>query len=106
MTTKKKIVLIALGVVVMGGFVTLSALKRRQPTTAAKLEKVGKRNIVSIVSASGQLEPKKKVDVSSDITGRIVQLPFREGEMVQKGQVVVKIDPTQYEAGVERAQAG
>jgi HlyD family secretion protein len=102
---KRKILLIGLGVVVLGGFVTLSAVNKRQPSTEVRLEKVGARNLTAVVTASGKLEPKRKVDVSSDITGRIVALPLREGEMVERGAVVVRIDPTEYQAGVERAEA-
>jgi HlyD family secretion protein len=105
MTTKGKVLLIVAGVVVAGGFVILSASRRRQPTVEVRMEKVARRNLVSIVTASGNVQPKRKVDVSSDITGRIVSLPVKEGDEVQRGQVVVRIDPTQYEAGVERAQA-
>lgn len=105
MTAKRKVVFIAMGVVVVGALVALSAAKRRQPTVQVRLEKVAKRDLVSIVTASGKVQPKKKVDVSSDITGRIVSLPVKEGDMVQRGEVLVRIDPTQYEAGVERAQA-
>ncbi len=102
---KRKILLIGLGVVALGGFVTLSAVNKRQPSTEVRLEKVGTRTLTAVVTASGKLEPKRKVDVSSDITGRIVALPFREGEMVERGAVVVRIDPTEYQAGVERAEA-
>jgi HlyD family secretion protein len=105
MTAKKKFLFIGAGVVVVIGLVALSAAKRRQPTVEVRLEKVAKRDLVSIVTASGKVQPKKKVDVSSDITGRIVSLPVQEGDLVQRGQVVLRIDPTQYEAGVERAQA-
>lgn len=105
MTAKKKFLFIGAGLVVVVGLVALSAAKRRQPTVEVRLEKVAKRDLVSIVTASGKIQPKKKVDVSSDITGRIVSLPVKEGDMVQRGQVMVRIDPTQYEAGVERAQA-
>ena len=90
MTSKKKIFLIGAGIVVVGGFVVLSAARRRQPTVEVRLEKVTRRNLVSIVTASGNVQPERKVDVSSDITGRIVSLPVREGDMVERGQVVVR----------------
>ena len=105
MTAKRKFLFIGAGIVVVGALVALSVAKRRQPTVQVRLEKVAKRDLVSIVTASGKVQPKKKVDVSSDITGRIVALPVKEGDMVERGQVLVRIDPTQYEAGVERAQA-
>ena len=105
MTAKRKFLLIGAGVVVLGGFTALSVAKRRQPSVEVRLEKVQKRDLVSIVTASGRVQPKRKVDVSSDITGRIVSLPVREGDMVERNQVLVRIDPTQYEANVESRQA-
>ena len=105
MTSKRKFLLIGAGVVVVGGFTALSVAKRRQPSVEVRLEKVQKRDLVSIVTASGRVQPKRKVDVSSDITGRIVSLPVREGDMVERNQVLVRIDPTQYEASVQSRQA-
>jgi HlyD family secretion protein len=105
MGTRGKLFLIGGGVVLVAAVATLSAAKRRQPSTEVRLEKVGKRDLTSIVTASGKIEPKRKVDVSSDITGRIVSLPVREGDMVNKDQVVVRIDPAQYEANVQRSEA-
>jgi HlyD family secretion protein len=105
MGKRGKLFLIGGGIVLLGGVVVLSAAKRRQPSTEVRLEKVGKRDLTSIVTASGKIEPTRKVDVSSDITGRIVDLPVREGDMVTRGQVVVRIDPTQYEAAVQRSEA-
>ena len=105
MTAKRKFVLIGAGVVVVAGFTALSVAKRRQPSVEVRLEKVQKRDLVSIVTASGRVQPKRRVDVSSDITGRIVSLPVREGDMVERNQVVVRIDPTQYEASVQSRQA-
>jgi HlyD family secretion protein len=105
MTAKRKFLLIGAGVVVVGGFTALSVAKRRQPSVEVRLEKVQKRDLVSIVTASGRIQPKRKVDVSSDITGRIVSLPVREGDLVERNQVLVRIDPTQYEASVQSRQA-
>lgn len=102
---KARIILIVVGVLLLGGFVALSVKKRSGPATEVRLEKVQRRDLVSVVTASGKVQPKKKVDVSPDITGRIVTLPVVEGQMVQHGQVVVRIDPTQYQANVERSQA-
>lgn len=105
MSKRGKIVLFSgLGLAIVGISV-LSAAKRRQPATEVRIEKVTKRDLTSIVTASGKIEPKRKVDVSADITGRIVDLPVREGDVVERGQVVVRIDPAQYQANVERMEA-
>lgn len=105
MGKRSKVILIGGAVLLVGAVVVLSAAKRRQPSTEVRLEKVAKRNLTSIVTASGKIEPKRKVDVSSDITGRIVNLAVREGDMVTRGQMLVHIDPQQYEAGVQRSEA-
>ena len=105
MSKRSKLILIGGAGILVAGIVVLSAAKQRTPSTEVRLEKVGRRSLTSVVSASGKIEPKRKVDVQSDITGRIVSLPVREGDMVTRGQVVVRIDPTQYEANVERAEA-
>ena len=105
MGKRSKVILIVSAIVVVGAVVVVSAAKRRQPSTEVRLEKVTKRSLTSIVTASGKIEPKRKVDVSSDITGRIVDLGVREGDMVTRGQILVHIDPQQYEAGVQRSEA-
>ena len=105
MSKRGKIVLfVGLGVA-LAGIVVLSAAKRRQPATEVRIEQVQTRDLTSVVSASGKIEPKRKVDVSSDITGRIVSLPVQEGQLVERGQVLVRIDPTSYQATVERMEA-
>src|SRR5207244_525110 len=49
--------------------------------------------------------PKKKVDVSADITGRITKIAVREGDFVKQGQFLIQIDPTVYEANLQQATA-
>ncbi len=106
MNTRGKVLLIAGGVIVLGGFVSLGVAKRRQPAVDVKMEKVQRRDLVSQVTASGKIEPTNSVDILSDIMGRIVYLPVQEGDFVRKGQILVKLDTATYAAAVEQAQAG
>jgi HlyD family secretion protein len=106
MSTRGKVALIIGGVIVLAGFVWLGVSKRHQPAVAVKLEKVGRRDLVSIVTASGKIEPEQSVDILSDIMGRIVYLPLQEGNLVQRGQILVKLDTATFAAAVEQAQAG
>ena len=57
----------------------LSAARRSGRATEVRIETVGKRDLVSVVTASGKIEAVTQVDISSDITGRIVKLTVREG---------------------------
>ncbi|HEX2647212.1 MAG TPA: efflux RND transporter periplasmic adaptor subunit, partial [Candidatus Dormibacteraeota bacterium] len=55
--------------------------------------------------ASGKIQPKKKVDISADITGRITRIAVREGDFVKQGQFLLQIDPTIYQANLQQATA-
>jgi HlyD family secretion protein len=90
-------------VAVIAGVTT--AFKARGKATEVRIEKVERRDLVASVTASGQVRPRTKVDISSDITGRIVRLSVKEGQLVSKGQFLLQIDPNQAEAAVQRAEA-
>src|SRR5438046_7642140 len=82
-----------------------SASAKREKGIEVRFETVGRRDLVAAVTASGKIQPKKKVDISADITGRITRIAVREGDLVQKGQFLLQIDPTIYQANLQRAQA-
>jgi len=91
------LVLVAVGV--------LTAMKRRDKAVEVRIEQVQARDLVASVTASGQVRPQTKVDLSSDISGKIVKLSVKEGQMVTKGQFLLQIDAQQAEANVQRMQA-
>ncbi len=93
---------ILLAIALVGG---LSAAKGRNKATEVRIEPVERRDLVASVTASGQVQPHTKVDLASDITGRIVRLSVKEGDLVTKGQFLLEIDPSQYRASAERAAA-
>ena len=83
----------------------LGAAKRGNKATEVRIETVGRRDLVSTVTASGRIDAKTSVEVSADITGRITRIGVKEGDLVQKGQFLLQIDPTVYQAAVARAKA-
>ncbi len=89
--------------IAVGAGVTISNGKKK--IAEVRIEKVAVKDLVASVTASGWIRPHKKVDVQADIMGRITSLNVKEGDHVQKGQVLLRIDPTQYEAQVTRARA-
>jgi HlyD family secretion protein len=106
MSRRTKIGLFLGLVVAVGvGVSALTAARRGNRATDVRLEAVAQRDLVAIVTASGKIEAQTKVDVSSDITGRIVNITVREGDKVQKGQLLVQIDPAQYQSVVQRGEA-
>ena len=95
------------GAVIIGvvAFMAVTAAKRGNKGTEVRIEAVQKRDLVASVTASGQVQPQTKVDIAADISGRIVRLAVKEGQMVSKGQFLLEIDPAQYIAAVQRAEA-
>jgi len=102
MKTRKQYILggaiLALIVLVVIGAISAA----RGKTVEVKIEPVTKRSLVASVQAAGQVQPHTKVDISTDITGRITRLAVKEGDIVTKGQFLLEIDPSQYRATVER----
>ncbi len=92
-------------VVLVLAVVLSTAARRGGRSVNVRLEAVSMRPLVATVTASGRITPKSAVDISADITGRIVAIPVKEGQMVTKGTLLLRIDPSQYEASVARAQA-
>jgi HlyD family secretion protein len=87
-----------------GGVVAYRINRKKNAGTEVRMEQVSRRDLVSAVTASGKIEPKTKVDISADITGRIIRLAVREGDLVKKGQFLIQIDPAQYQAAVSREE--
>ena len=87
------------------GLVVVSAGARRDRGQEVRFDKVGRRDLVAAVTASGKIQPKKKGDVSADITGRITKIAVREGDFVKQGQFLIQIDPTVYQANLQQAAA-
>jgi HlyD family secretion protein len=91
-------------VLAAGGAIAYRINQKKHAGTEVRMEQVARRDLVSAVTASGKIEAKTAVDISADITGRIIRLAVREGDRVAKGQFLIQIDPAQYQAAVSRAQ--
>jgi HlyD family secretion protein len=87
-----------------GGGIAYSMNKKKNAGTEVRMEQVSRRDLVAAVTASGKIEPQTSVDISADITGRIIEIAVEEGDVVRKGQFLIQIDPAQYQAAVSRAE--
>jgi HlyD family secretion protein len=92
-------------ILIIAGVGGLTAAKSGKKAVEVRTEVVQARDLVASVTASGQVRPQTKVDLSSDITGKIVRLDVKEGQMVTKGQFLLQIDAQQAEAAVQRVDA-
>lgn len=92
------------GFAVIGGGIAAATGRGPKPVEV-RIDTVQKRDLVASVTASGQIQPRTKVDLAADITGKIVRLAVKEGDVVTTGQFLLQIDPQQFTAAVQRAEA-
>ncbi len=94
----------AIALVVVVGLFMMSRSRRANASTEVRMDTVATRDLVAAVTASGRIEAQSQVDISADITGRIIQIAVKEGDWVTKGQFLIQIDASEYQAAVARAQ--
>ncbi len=92
-------------VAVLGSAAAISLVSGRERGVEVRMEAVTQRDLVATVTVSGNIRARRAVDISADVMGRITELNVEEGDDVQQGEVLLRIDPSQLEAAVSRAQA-
>jgi len=107
MTTKTKRILGAIGaIVVIGAVVGFSVNRENRKKTTVQTGKVEKHDLVQIVTASGEVRPRRYVNVGANVSGRLVEINVREGDPVREGQVLARVESERYEAGLRQSEAG
>ncbi len=69
------------------------------------VEKIERRNIVETITANGKVQPETEIKISPDVSGEIVELHVREGDMVESGQLLARIKPEVYISARDRTLA-
>ena len=104
--SKKKLIIFSIIGVVLIVLVLLVILgSKRDTVLTVQTEKIQRRTITQLVSATGKIQPEVQVKINAEVSGEIITLAVREGQRVAKGQLLVHIKPDAYEAGMDRAQA-
>src|SRR6058998_3453493 len=105
MTTRKKIVTATLLTAVILSIVGYGMFIRNRGVVTVQPGRVIRQDLTQTVSANGEIKRKKYVNVSSNMMGRIVGLPVREGDHVRAGTLLVQLESIQSEADVRSAEA-
>lgn len=101
-----KKILIAVGILVILAVIVFAAVGRRKVAgEGVYLGQVTRGDVVTVVTGTGVIQPRTKVNVSSEIYGQIVAIPVKEGDVVRKGDLLVRIDPEKYRSEVDRLAA-
>lgn len=104
----KKTIYIVIGValVVIVGLIVLSksgVIGNKEEGTEVEVVKVINSTIVETVSATGKIQPEIEVKISSEVSGEIISLNVKEGQVVKKGDLLVKINPDLYTSSYNRS---
>ncbi|HTI68826.1 MAG TPA: efflux RND transporter periplasmic adaptor subunit [Candidatus Limnocylindria bacterium] len=78
---------------------------RKKPPTVVQTDKIIRRNLTELVTAAGKLQPVVQVKISPEVAGEITELPVKVGQMVHKGDLLVRIRRDLYEASLRSAEA-
>lgn len=99
-------IIIAVAVFIVAAAVILGfASGRNKDVTEVTIAKVERTDLTSKVSANGRIDAKRKVDLSANVMGQIVNLAVREGDSVKKGDFLLQIDQRQLAASAQGAAA-
>jgi HlyD family secretion protein len=103
---KLKHILITVGVLIALLVVAkLTGLIGGEKMEKVTVEKAANRKIIETVTASGKVQPETEVKLSSEVSGEVVELLVKEGDIVKKGQLLFKVRPDVLRSGFDRASA-
>src|ERR1043166_2625589 len=105
MTRTKKIIISAIVVVLLGAIAYANFAFKRTTGTEVTVDKIARRDLEAMVTASGKIQPKKSVQISAETMGKVVNLSVNEGDMVKVGQPLLQIDPRTLETQVQNREA-
>ena len=105
MKRKWKISLVVLVLLVVAGAVGFSIRSRNRGVVTVQTGKVAKQDLVSVVTASGEIKPKNYVNIGANAMGRITDLYVLEGDRVARGQMLARLESVQPEAEVQAQKA-
>jgi HlyD family secretion protein len=105
MSRKKILIGAALLVVIV--IIVIITLKKKDGANAIIVEskKIERHTIVQTVTATGRIQPKTQVKISADVAAKIIALPVEEGNWVERGVLLVRLDQERFKAAVEQAEA-
>ncbi|NUO79001.1 efflux RND transporter periplasmic adaptor subunit [candidate division KSB1 bacterium] len=105
MKTKTKVFL-GVGLLLLIALIIFANIRFQQKQkTKVETQKIEERELRAVVSASGKIRAKTSVDISASTTGKVVGLAVDEGDVVRRGQALLRIDPTPAETQVRQIQA-
>jgi HlyD family secretion protein len=102
---KKLFIWIGIVVAIAIAVTAIAASKNREKPILITTDKAFRTNITEIVTATGKIQPENEVKIAPEVSGEIIEIAVREGQTVERGQLLLRIKPDTYRAQVESGQA-
>ena len=102
---RKKIIIFTVIVLGIAGLSAYALLHKRDIVITVQTDKVSRRNLTELVRANGRIQPEVQVKISPEVSGEIIELPVKEGQFVNKGDLILKIKPDNYIAARNQTEA-
>ncbi|WNO59736.1 efflux RND transporter periplasmic adaptor subunit [Rheinheimera sp. MMS21-TC3] len=100
----KKLWVAVLIVLVMASVISFSQYRKQHQQLDVNIAEVTQGSLSDTILASGNLEYHTQIQIRTEVTGRVIEVLVEEGDMVEKGQVLMRLDPTAFAADVERVR--
>jgi HlyD family secretion protein len=101
----KKILGGVVALAVIGSVVGFSVSRENRSKVTVQTGKAEKKDLTQVVTASGEVRPKRYVNVGANVSGLLVEINVVEGQRVKMGQVLAKVDSLRYQAGARQGEA-
>ncbi len=105
MKRRTKVIIGVLAAVVVAAVVAGVVASRKGKGILVSTAKVGRKDLVQLVTANGTVQAKTKVELSGNVMGQVTELNVQEGDRVKKGDLLAVIDQARYAAAVNSAKS-
>lgn len=105
MQKRTKVTIGIVVIILLASAAILQMMFRGDRGVDVRIEETQRRDLLEVVTASGNIRPRRTVNISSDVSARVAELLVDEGQDVVQGQVLLRLEPDQYEAALSRTQA-
>ncbi|MCZ6671818.1 MAG: efflux RND transporter periplasmic adaptor subunit [Verrucomicrobia bacterium] len=100
--SKKKLIVFSVLILIVVATVVVLVTQKKEKLIEVTVEKAERRTVTRMVSATGRIFPEVEIKISSEVAGEIIDLPVVEGQLVKKGDLLVRVDPDRYETQVSQ----
>ncbi len=104
-SNRKRNIGLAVGLILVAAVVAVYFMRRREIPLVVEIEKVALRNLTEVVLANGKIQPVVQVTINPEVSGEIIALAVKEGQVVKSGDLLLKLKPDYYIAGRNSSEA-